>query len=429
MIAALDVHRLETAVSDDVRQAVERARAAQPAWARLTSSARARHFGRLRPLLAENARALAQAAAAIAHRPLAEKLTSEVLPLVEAVRFLQRETTRILRPQKFGRRGRPLWLHGSTFEVQRRPHGVVLVVGPGNYPLFLPAVHLLQALAAGNAVVVKPAEGTSRPLELLHDILLSVFPKGLVELLPETKAAARAAVQCGIDKAIFTGSSPNGCDLLALLAETNVPSVMELSGADAVFVRADADVALAAKAICFGVRLNNGNTCMAPQTIFVHQGVEAELRKALILSGLEEESIVAVRDDADALELANLNEHGLGASIFSSDEKAAQALAAQLRTGFVTINDLIVPTADPRFPFGGVGASGFGITRGAEGLLEMTYAHVVATRRTKFLPHLEEPQEQDAELFETYLTLAHGRGWRARWSALRRLVQLCRERK
>ena len=62
----------------------------------------------------------------------------------------------------------------------------------------------------------------------------------------------------------------------------------------------------------------------------------------------------------------------LGASIFSRDIAKARALAARIKTGFVLINDLIVPTADPRMPFGGVKASGFGTTRGEEGLLEMT---------------------------------------------------------
>ncbi|HEX8680332.1 MAG TPA: aldehyde dehydrogenase family protein, partial [Chthoniobacterales bacterium] len=133
-------------------------------------------------------------------------------------------------------------------------------------------------------------------------------------------------------------------------------------------------------------------------------------------------------DDAAALQIAASDKHGLGAAIFSRDEAAARAFAQQLKTGFVTINDVIVPTADARFPFGGVGASGFGVTRGAEGLLEMTYPHVIAVRRGSFLPHLEEAQRGDAELFEAYLKATHAAGMKQRWRAARQFFQLARAR-
>jgi hypothetical protein len=89
----------------------------------------------------------------------------------------------------------------------------------------------------------------------------------------------------------------------------------------------------------------------------------------------------------------------------------------------VVINDLIVPTADPRLPFGGRGESGFGVTRGAEGLLELTALKVVAVRRGWRLFHLEDPHPGDADLFRAYLTLTHAAGPRAR---LRGAVDLAR---
>ena len=86
----------------------------------------------------------------------------------------------------------------------------------------------------------------------------------------------------------------------------------------------------------------------------------------------------------------------LGVSIFSQDVREARSLAGRIPSGFVLVNDLIAPTADPRMPFGGVKASGFGVTRGDEGLLEMTYPHVVAVRRGQSRPHFEEPHAGDA---------------------------------
>ncbi len=361
--------------------------------------------------------------------PIAEKMVSEVLPLLEAVRFLEKNAARILQAKRYGRRGRPLWLGGHSFEVERKPFGVVLIVGPGNYPLFIPAVQMLQALAAGNAVVVKPAPSCTRVIESFADLLRETLPPGLIQILPEEPAAARAAVRAGIDKAIFTGASENGRAFLAELAHTNTPSVMELSGADAVFVRADADATMAAKAIAFGQRLNAGDTCMAPRTIIAHRTIAPELTAQLQRLGLATDGIFVVEDDAEALEIAAFDEHGLGASIFSRDEDAARAFARQLATGFATINDLIVPTADPRFPFGGVRASGFGVSRGAEGLLEMTYPQAIAVRRSRFLPHLDAPKPGDEKIFEAFIHGAHGKGFGFRTKSLLRLLSLIRKRK
>ncbi len=408
--------------STEVASAIAIARHAQREWSELSLSERARRVGELRHILASEADALGRAAASVHDRPLAEKLVSEVLPLIEVCRFLEKNAARILRARKFGRSGRPLWLRGHSFEVQRKPFGVFLVVGPTNYPLFIPAVQALHALVAGNAVLLKPAELAGEPLALFAQLITAnaIIPRSLIQLLPDTVEAAEEAVAAGVDKAIFTGSSQNGRAFLGELARTNTPSVMELSGADFVYLRHDADVERAAKAIAFSWELNGGNTCMAPQTILVHREVAQVMRDL---------SFVAVDDDEEALALISADEHGLGAAIFSRDETAARALAARLPTGFVTINDLIVPTADPRFPFGGVRGSGFGVTRGAEGLLEMTYPHAVALRRGGSLPHLQESHPADAELFSAAIKLMHTRGWRVRVDALRNLWGAMRARR
>ncbi len=417
-LAEQDVfHRRDSRVAS----AILAAREAQPAWAARSHAERARLIGNLRNVLAGKVEMLGRSAAAVHGRPLAEKLVSEVLPLIEACRFLERNAAKVLRPRRFGRRGRPLWLRGSTFEVQRKALGLVLIVAPSNYPLFLPAVQTLHALAAGNAVLLKPAEGASDPAALFLELIISDghIPADLVQLLPDTVEAAIDAARCGVDKAIFTGSSGNGRAFLRELAETNTPSVMELSGADAVYLRHDAEVELATKAIAFGLRLNAGNTCIAPHTVIAHRAVAGALRDF---------PVVTVESDDEALAIICNDEHGLGCTIFSRDENAARALAARVPTGFVTINDLIVPTADPRFPFGGVRASGFGTTRGAEGLLEMTYPHVVALRNGNSRPHYDGPKPGDAALFAAFIRLLHLRGWRARWRALGEVRKALRSR-
>ena len=117
--------------------AMTAARQAQARWGRSPLAQRIGLVRNLRGLIAENAGQLAEASASPRFRPMLESLTAEVLPLAEACRFLEREAGKLLEPQRLGKRGRPLWLAGVCSEIQREPFGVVLIIGPGNYPLLL----------------------------------------------------------------------------------------------------------------------------------------------------------------------------------------------------------------------------------------------------------------------------------------------------
>ncbi len=482
-----------------VARAMAAARSAQLRWAQRPVRQRLGLLRALRRLIAENARELAAASAMERLRPMVESLTAEVLPLVEACRFLERNAERILRPRRLGRKQRPLWLAGVCSEILREPFGVVLIIGPGNYPLFLPGVQVLQALVAGNAVVLKPGVGGSASARaLLNLIARAGFPAELVSLLAESPEAARAAILAGPDKVLFTGSAATGQKILAQLAPQLIPATVELSGCDAVIVRADADLELATRALAFGLRLNDGATCISPKRVFVARGVATELEGRLshwlnadasrgwqvrtpsapvqglgvlaaaerlrplleealatgahfiagdirrdgsvdlpvVLAGvpprarlLREDvfapvlAIVTVADDHEALLQANNCPFALAASIFTRDETAGRALAGRINAGVVTVNDLILPTADARLPFGGQKHSGFGVTRGPEGLLELTRPKVVTVSRSRFRPAFDTSEPGDEALFEAYLNLTQGRGFKSRCRSLLSLVR------
>jgi acyl-CoA reductase-like NAD-dependent aldehyde dehydrogenase len=403
------------------RTGIAEARKSQALWAGQPISARLRFLRDFRHILAVQATELALATAAVSGRPIAEKLASEVLPLADACQWLERRARRVLAPRFCGREGRPLWMGGHSFEVQRQPFGIVLVIGPSNYPLFLPAVQTLHALAAGNAVLLKPAQGTYRVASLFAELAWSAgLSRGLLSILPVSVESARTALDQGVDKVIFTGSSENGRNLLGRLAATNTPAVMELSGEDAVLVLADADLDLVMRALRFGTRWNGGDTCIAPRRVLVVESIASELQARLSGAGLP--GLLFRRIPVErAADILNSARYALGVSMFSRDIAKARALAERIKSGFVLINDLIVPTADPRMPFGGVKASGFGVTRGDEGLLEMTFPHVVAVRRSRWHPHFDPLSGASARLFSSYILAVHGKGGR-RLGALRGLV-------
>lgn len=445
-------------------------RAAGAGWAAAGLRSRLAVIRRARRLMAVRASALAETVG----RPVADTLVAEVLPLLEAARFLERRAPALLRVRRL-RGGRPAWLFGVSAEVRRAPLGAVLILAPGNYPLFLPGVQALQALAAGNAVALKPApDGVAAAAAFAAVLAEAGLPPGVLHLLaPE---AGPAAVAAGFDRIVLTGSAETGARVLAAAAPLLTSATMELSGSDAVFVLPGADLDLVARCLAYGLRLNGGATCIAPRRVFVPRGMAAALEGRLLallpgvpdaatpgpvagrlaalanravgdgarlLGGgrgrplmvadarpemalLQEDvfapwlALVPVADMAAAVRDDALCPFALGASVFGAED-AARALAAQLRAGSVCINDVIVPTADPRVAFGGRGRSGFGRTRGAEGLLEMTATQTVSVRRGWFRPHLAAPGPLDARRFAGMAALLHG-GCGAWGAALRALL-------
>jgi acyl-CoA reductase-like NAD-dependent aldehyde dehydrogenase len=428
--------------------------------------------------MAVHAITLAQRVTGSPGRTLAETLVAEVLPLVDACRFLERQAPRLLAPKRLPARGRPFWLWGGSLEIHRDPLGVVLIIASSNYPLFLPGVQAVQALAAGNAVLLKPGRGGSAAARALaHFLAAAGLDRRLLQVLPEAPAVAQAVIHAGIDKVLMTGAVSSGAAVLAELAPRLTPAVMELSGCDAAFVRADAHVQLVGRALAFALRLNGGATCIAPRRVFVARPLVARLETALTyaanamapcavapamaarLQELVAEAcaqgarclagdflpehrltpvviadavptmrllqadvfapvlaLVPVNSDDDALAAAAQCPYALGATVFGQ-EVGARALAQRVYAGVVVVNDVIVPTADPRLPFAGRGHSGFGVTRGAEGLLELTHIKAVAIRRGRWRPHYEPPLPQDATLFRDYLVAAHGASLRGRVAA------------
>jgi acyl-CoA reductase-like NAD-dependent aldehyde dehydrogenase len=394
------------------------ARAAQSSWAAQSVPARLEVLRRFRNLAAVRSASVA----ATVPRPAAETLTAEVLPLLDACRFLEKESRALLAPRRFGRSGRPVWLTGVDLEIHREPLGVVLIIGPANYPLFLPGVQALQALAAGNAVLIKPGEGGSAPMHLFRTLLCDAgLHPHLVHVLDESTSQVDAVIAGGVDKVFLTGSASTGRAVMRKLATDGVPSVMELSGDDSVFVLPGAEPDRVEKAVRFGVTLNSGNTCIAPHRVITvcHPEVAARLRCLLpvIETSTEDEALAAA-----------CNGYALGASVFGP-EPAARRFAARIDAGVVVVNDIIVPTADPRLPFGGRRASGFGVTRGAEGLLEMTALKAISVRTTKWLPHLEAPAEADGDLFAAFTAFLHAGSIRDRLRGLRGSVHAARRRR
>jgi len=458
------------------------ARVAQATWAQRTVSARLVTIRRFAALVAHRAEQLAETVA-LPQRSRVETYTTELIPLAEAARYLVAHAPRLLRPRRETRGGGWWPQRGTIVETRREPWGVVLIVGPSPYPLLLPGVQLLQALAAGNAVLLKPGREATVCAQALRMLFVEAGgDAALVQILSEETDAVDGAVEAGADHVVMTASTLHGKTVLRQTAETLTPTTLALTGCDAVFVQADADVELAARAIGYGLTTNGGGSCLAPRRLFVHRSRHEDLLNALqrqaadwvakpvaqeaserartlladaikagaklVIGAIPDDddwspvivaevrptadiaradwsapvaSIFPVDDAAQALEQSSQCPYALGASVFG-EPRAAAVFARQVPAGCVVINDLIAPTNDPRVSIAPWNASGFGVTRGPEGLLQLTRLKVVVEQRSPRPPHLEAAEPSVDEL-QGWLNLTHGHSLSQRWRGLWQLAR------
>src|SRR5205085_12499899 len=130
---------------------------------------------------------------------------TDIVPRADALKYLQGVAARVLRPKAVSVFQRPLWLFGQGDVIHRRPHGVVGIIGTWNYPIFLNAVQIVQALTAGNGVLWKPSELMPDSSEKLHALLLRAgYPPDLVQRLPATREAGPMIAEAEVDHVVFT---------------------------------------------------------------------------------------------------------------------------------------------------------------------------------------------------------------------------------
>ncbi len=165
--------------------------------------------------------------------------------------------------------------------VYPSPYGCVLVMSPWNYPFLLTMEPLVDAVAAGNCVIVKPSAYSPATGKVMAKLIEEVFPPEHVNYVLGGRAENSALLDLPFDKIFFTGSIAVGKEVMRHAAERLTPVTLELGGKSPCIVDRTAKIDLAAKRIVFGKFLNCGQTCVAPDYILVHRDVEEPLLKAL----------------------------------------------------------------------------------------------------------------------------------------------------
>jgi succinate-semialdehyde dehydrogenase/glutarate-semialdehyde dehydrogenase len=417
------LYEITVANSDDVGAALERARKAQPAWDALGPEGRVRYLRRALALLLAKQDAFIEVVVRESGKPRTEVLMIDIFSGCDALNYVAKRAARWLRPEK--RRLHGMLRLAKQLRIVYRPLGVVGVISPWNGPFILSLNPTIQALAAGNCVLLKPSEVTPLSGRLVGDLLGD----------GETGAAL---VEAGLDKISFTGSVATGRRVAEACARQLVPCTLELGGKDPMIVCEDADLDSAAGGAVAGAFLNTGQYCCGTERVYVVEDVADEFVRRVVeragalrqgaagefdvgplfwprqleiveqhvadalakgaralvggrrnpdLDGLyyeptvlvdvthemrimQEETfgpilpIMRVRDEEEAIRLANDSRYGLAANVWTRSRARGVEIARRIESGSVCVNDMAMTYGAPEAPFGGRKESGVGFVNG-----------------------------------------------------------------
>jgi coniferyl-aldehyde dehydrogenase len=275
-------------------------------------------------------------------RPAEETDLLEIFPSLSALRHARRHVRRWMRPQ---RHWANFWFLPARTEIVPLPRGVVGIIAPWNYPLYLVIGPLVDALAAGNRAMVKVSEFTPRFSALFADLVSRTFARDEVAVIMGDAEVGRAFAALAFDHLLFTGSTAVGRHVMAAAAPNLTPVTLELGGKSPALVGPGARLSHAAERIVLGKLLNAGQTCIAPDYALVPRtqisafveaarAAAAKLYPALprnpqyasIVSDRHFARLANLRDEAVSL---GAKAHALGSS---GDDAAARVLAPVVLT-------------------------------------------------------------------------------------------------
>lgn len=272
------VHSIETPAST-MRKAFEAQASVALALRESTAQARIARIKQLRSAMLARRDEFYAAFARDMQKSKAEVEGAEIMPVLDEMRHAIKHLKSWMKPHRIAA---TITSVGSKAQVQYQPRGRVLIIAPWNYPLNLCFGPLVSAIAAGNTVVLKPSEMTPTVSELMGRIIAEVFEPSQVAYFEGSQTTAQALLALPFDHIFFTGSPAVGKLVMAAAAKHLTSITLELGGKSPAIVDKTANVKLAAENLMWGKFINCGQTCIAPDYIYVHSSVKAQFVKACL---------------------------------------------------------------------------------------------------------------------------------------------------
>ena len=270
-MANLAVPPLAQPSADQMRAVFDRQRETAIRLRSTTAEERIAKIRRLRDAVMAHAKEIYAAGEADFRKPPAEMDLTEILPVLAEANDAIRHLRRWMKPQRVSPTRTTLTIRGW---IQYQPRGRCLIISPWNYPVNLSFGPLVSAIAAGNAVILKPSEMTPHLSAVIVKITKAVFAEDEVAIFEGDAGVSTALLDLPFDHIFFTGSPAVGKIVMAAAAKHLAGVTLELGGKSPTIIDETADLKLAAELTMWGKFTNNGQTCIAPDHVFVHESVK-----------------------------------------------------------------------------------------------------------------------------------------------------------
>lgn len=286
----------------DVEDALAKAEQVQPAWGAKTVKQRVEAVRKLLPVLLDNAEAIVDTVVKETGKARTDALLMEIYASCDSVSYYCRRADKFLRPEK--PRAHGFLGLSKKVELHFKPLGVVGIITPWNGPFILALNPTIQAILAGNAVLLKPSEVTPESGRWLETVCrLAGLPDGLVQVLVGDGETGAALVESRVEKIAFTGSVATGRRIAESCGRQLKPCTMELGGKDAMIVCADADIDGAVAGAIMGSCMNTGHYCCGTERIYVVETIyDTFLEKVIAgVKALRQGSELGFEEDVGAV--------------------------------------------------------------------------------------------------------------------------------
>ena len=242
-------------------------------------SFRIKQLNILKHAIVENEEKIEQALYEDLRKAPYEAYLTEIGIVLDEIRHMAKKVRKWARPKRVST---PIYHFPAGSYIYPEPYGLALIISPWNYPFQLAVAPLIAAMAAGNCAVIKPSELSPHTSQVLFELIENYFDPGYISVVTGDADASKALLAEKFDYIFFTGSPGVGKIIMKAAANHLTPVTLELGGKSPCIVDADANVNLAAKRIVSGKFINAGQTCIAPDYLFVHQSVKEPLVDQMI---------------------------------------------------------------------------------------------------------------------------------------------------
>lgn len=408
---------------DEIRAVFARQQAFAPRLRHASAAERLARLERLRKALLARREQIQRAAAADFRKPPEEVELSEIFPVLHEITHVRRHLRRWMKPKWV----RPtLAMLGTRAEIRYEPKGVCLIISSWNYPFNLSFGPLVSAIAAGNTVILKPSELTPHCSRLIREIVEEAFPPEEVAVFEGGVEVASALLSLPFNHIFFTGSPAVGKVVMEAAARHLASVTLELGGKSPAIVDASANLDKTVRNLVWSKFANNGQTCIAPDHVYVHASVRAEFLDKLkarirrvygadaaaqrsspdycrIVNARHFERLRGLLEDAlqrgarlvtggelvaeecfiapTVLVDVNGRPKPLALYVYAEDRAVAEQVLGNTSAGGSCVNHSLVHFLHGNLPFGGVNHSGLGNAHGVFGFRAFSHERAVLVDR------------------------------------------------